>query len=128
MFGDYIKQLRATKGMGSRELSRSVNKAETYISQLERGLIKKPDFETAKQILEELGLTSHRVGEIISAYEIQENAISIEKIKKITITQEDFDNRCKKDALEVFNLVNSLPTKTQEFLKELLYSELMGGV
>ncbi|MEC1155623.1 helix-turn-helix domain-containing protein [Cytobacillus horneckiae] len=38
-----IKNLREKKGIGSRELSRLINKAPTYISQLERGLIKNPD-------------------------------------------------------------------------------------
>lgn len=54
-FGRDIKALRAKRKIGSRELSRLVGKAETYISQLERGLIKKPDYDTAYAIMKHLG-------------------------------------------------------------------------
>lgn len=52
--GRDIKIKRTRKGLGSRELSRLVGKAETYISQLERGLIKNPDYSTLYEIYKHL--------------------------------------------------------------------------
>lgn len=53
--GTDIKLLRIEKGIGSRELSRLVGKAETYISQLERGKIKNPEYDTLYNIFKQLG-------------------------------------------------------------------------
>ncbi|MFC0417740.1 helix-turn-helix domain-containing protein [Cytobacillus solani] len=50
-----IKALRTKRGIGSRELSRLIEKAPTYISQLERGLIKNPDPKTLVEIFKHLG-------------------------------------------------------------------------
>ncbi|GGA34567.1 hypothetical protein GCM10010917_19820 [Paenibacillus physcomitrellae] len=43
-FGSYLKSIRKSKKVPSKELSIRVGKAVTYVSQIERGLIKKPDF------------------------------------------------------------------------------------
>lgn len=60
-FGRDIKALRTKRKIGSRELSRLVGKAETYISQLERGLIKKPDYNTAFAIMKYLDFTESEI-------------------------------------------------------------------
>jgi transcriptional regulator with XRE-family HTH domain len=59
--GKDVKALRTKKGIGSRELSRLVGKAETYISQLERGLIKTPDYNTAFNIMKHLGIREDKI-------------------------------------------------------------------
>jgi transcriptional regulator with XRE-family HTH domain len=59
--GKDVKALRKKKGIGSRELSRLIGKAETYISQLERGLIKTPDYNTAFNIMKHLGIREDKI-------------------------------------------------------------------
>lgn len=54
-FGESVRKLRTNRKIGSRALSRLIGKAETYISQLERGQIKNPDFDAAYQIMKHLG-------------------------------------------------------------------------
>lgn len=55
-FGKELKQLRTSLGVSSKVLSTKVGKAVTYVSQLENGKIKNPDYNTCYQILTELGL------------------------------------------------------------------------
>lgn len=57
-FGKELKVLRNKVGLSSKVLSQKVGKAVTYVSQLERGLIKNPDYDTCRRILAELGLTN----------------------------------------------------------------------
>ncbi|MFJ7993287.1 helix-turn-helix domain-containing protein [Peribacillus frigoritolerans] len=64
-FGRDIKALRTKRKIGSRELSRLIGKAETYISQLERRLIKKPDYDTAYDIVKHLGFTESGIDEFL---------------------------------------------------------------
>ncbi|WJE49882.1 helix-turn-helix transcriptional regulator [Peribacillus frigoritolerans] len=74
--GRDIKALRAKRGIGSRELSRLIGKAETYISQLERGLIKKLDYTTAYAIMKHLGFTESGIDEFLdSFYQIKSPAM-----------------------------------------------------
>lgn len=67
-FGRDIKALRTKRGIGSRELSRLIGKAETYISQLERGLIKKPDYNTSFSILKHLGFKESGIEDFLYDY------------------------------------------------------------
>lgn len=50
-FGQYLKQVRKKSGISTRELSKKVEKGESYVSQIERGLIKNPDYNTAYKLL-----------------------------------------------------------------------------
>ncbi|WP_188048436.1 helix-turn-helix domain-containing protein [Bacillus sp. CH30_1T] len=63
--GRDVKELRTKKGIGSRELSRLIGKAETYISQLERGLIKTPDYNTAFEIFKHLGHREDQIEDVL---------------------------------------------------------------
>ncbi|MEC5260010.1 MULTISPECIES: helix-turn-helix transcriptional regulator [Bacillus amyloliquefaciens group] len=67
-FREDIKNIRIQKKIGSRKLSRLIGKAETYISQLERGLIKSPDYSTCFSIMKELGFAEDRIEEILADY------------------------------------------------------------
>jgi len=125
MFGNYIRQLREECNIGSRELSKKINKAETYISQLERGLIKKPDYETSKLILYYLKLPENQIGEILLKFNILKTVSkqyinSIEPLSERMLTKDYFEEKCKEDALEIYNLINTLPDKTREILKSLM--------
>lgn len=120
MIGDYVKQLRETNGIGSRELSRSINKASAYVSQLERGLIKKPDYDTTKSILEILGVNSEEIESVLQLYKICPNEKSLSQVKKNVLTDDVLETKYRLDAKEVFNFINTLPIRTQELLKEML--------
>ncbi|UAL54464.1 helix-turn-helix domain-containing protein [Metabacillus dongyingensis] len=85
-FGRDIRALRTKRGMGSRELSRLVGKAETYISQLERGLIKKPDYNTAFEIVKLLGFTESGIDKFLESF------YQIKSPLKIAAEAEDVEN------------------------------------
>lgn len=70
-FGSELKRIRKSVGISSKVLSQSVNKAVTYVSQLERGLIKKPDFHTCLQILVELGFTEEEANKTLNFFDIK---------------------------------------------------------
>jgi transcriptional regulator with XRE-family HTH domain len=55
-FGQLVKHKRKGKGLSTRELSRQVGMSSAYISQLERGLVKRPDYDVAKRIADVLGI------------------------------------------------------------------------
>ncbi|MBT2697026.1 helix-turn-helix transcriptional regulator [Bacillus sp. ISL-40] len=67
-FGRDVKALRTKRKIGSRELSRLIGKAETYISQLERGLINKPDLRTAYEIMKHLGWEESNIGKFLDDF------------------------------------------------------------
>ncbi|MBJ8061888.1 helix-turn-helix domain-containing protein [Bacillus cereus] len=70
-FGEELKTLRKRVGMPSKVLSQKVGKAVTYVSQLERELIKNPSYTTCLQILLELGLIKEDAEKMLSYYGIQ---------------------------------------------------------
>ncbi len=70
-FGNELKRIRKSVGISSKVLSQRVNKAVTYVSQLERGLIKKPDFHTCLQILVELGFTEEEANKTLNFFDIK---------------------------------------------------------
>ncbi|WP_170949556.1 helix-turn-helix domain-containing protein [Ureibacillus acetophenoni] len=51
-FGDIIKRYREKLGIGSRELSRRIGMTDTYVAQLERGSIKKPNYYVTKKLID----------------------------------------------------------------------------
>lgn len=63
--GRDIKALRVKRGLSSRSLSRLIGKSETYISQLERGLIKNPDYNTAFDIMKHLGYAENGIEQFL---------------------------------------------------------------
>ncbi|WP_338779135.1 helix-turn-helix transcriptional regulator [Metabacillus sp. FJAT-52054] len=69
-FGQELKKLRKHVGIPSKELSQKVGKAVTYVSQLERELIKNPSFDTCLQILLELGLNKENAERMLNYYGI----------------------------------------------------------
>ncbi|UKS61502.1 helix-turn-helix domain-containing protein [Bacillus toyonensis] len=89
-FGRDIKALRTKRKIGSRELSRLIGKAETYISQLERGLIKKPDYGTAYAIMKHLGWEEKNIEDFLyNFYQIK----SPERIETETEEVADWEER-----------------------------------
>lgn len=69
-FGKELKKLRQKRKYPSKELSKAVGKAITYVSQLERGLIKKPDFQTCYALLSELEFPEDKIEFFLDNFEI----------------------------------------------------------
>jgi len=69
-FGKELKGLRMRAGIGSKELSRMIGKAVTYVSQLERGLIKNPDYNACYSLLETVGFPKHHIDQHLETYGI----------------------------------------------------------
>ncbi|AZV41996.1 hypothetical protein BAOM_1386 [Peribacillus asahii] len=70
-FGEELKSLRKHVGIPSKVLSQKVGKAVTYVSQLERNIIKNPSYSTCLQILMELGLTEEDAKKMLNYYDIR---------------------------------------------------------
>jgi transcriptional regulator with XRE-family HTH domain len=69
-FGKELKRLRNKVGISSKILSTSVGKAVTYVSQLENGKIKNPDFETCLKLLQELGVEKKKIEGVLDYFGI----------------------------------------------------------
>ncbi|MDG4850869.1 helix-turn-helix domain-containing protein, partial [Peribacillus frigoritolerans] len=94
-FGRDIKALRIKRKIGSRELSRLIGKAEAYISQLERGLIKKPDYNTAFAIMKHLGWEEKNIPDLLDSY------YQIQSPERIIAESEEVENWEEKRAAEL---------------------------
>ncbi|MGE1112973.1 helix-turn-helix domain-containing protein [Priestia megaterium] len=149
-FGRDIKALRTKRKIGSRELSRLIGKAETYISQLERGLIKKPDYNTAYDIMKHLEFTESSIDDFLynfhqirspqriesEAQEVanweEKRAAEIEELlsqreEGNDIVQEYPMNKRKKDSINIgsewlTDLIKNLEEKNEEIKMELSFN------
>jgi len=84
-FGQTIKHLRKKAKIASKNLSIQVGKATTYVSQLERGLIKNPDYNTCYKLLELVGVNPDCIEQMLINHGfINELNISIDDIEKMT--------------------------------------------
>lgn len=70
-FGNTIRKFREEFGIGSRELSRMLGMTGSYISQLERGAIKKPNYYTAVKIFECLNIPKDIAATLLSSMGIR---------------------------------------------------------
>lgn len=55
--GDFIKALRKGKNINSVDLAKSLGKSSAYISQIEKGRNKNPDYKILCEILKQLGIS-----------------------------------------------------------------------
>ncbi|MEK4820262.1 helix-turn-helix domain-containing protein [Priestia sp. FSL R5-0680] len=99
-FGRDIKALRTKRKIGSRELSRLIGKAETYISQLERGLIKKSDYNTAYAIMKHLEFTESSIDDFLY------NFYQIKSPKRIESEAQEVATWEEKRAAEIEELLS----------------------
>ncbi len=67
-FGKTLKYLREKARIPSKNLSMQAGKAATYVSQLERGLIKNPNYETCYRLLELIGLEPDSIVKVLSRH------------------------------------------------------------
>ena len=116
--GLFIKWLRESKGIQSTKLSLELEKSRTYISQFEKGKIKKIDYKTARSILEKLGVDENEIDACLKKYNILSNKVlfNIENIvlgisknidcdkiikSKITESRDAWLNDYQKEAKEI---------------------------
>lgn len=151
-FGRDIKALRTKRKIGSRKLSRLIGKAETYISQLERGLIKKPDYNTAYDILRHLEFAESNIEDFLynfyqikspkrieseanevanweekRAAEIEEFLLKKQKATDGTEGKEDIENKFAYNEEDfesewMIELTKNLERKNEEIKMELLFN------
>ncbi|MFD1675966.1 helix-turn-helix domain-containing protein [Alicyclobacillus fodiniaquatilis] len=69
-FGREVKRVRIQAGISSRQLSSKVGKASAYVSQLERGFIRNPDYDTCCKILEQLGINEDQIDIVLEHFGI----------------------------------------------------------
>lgn len=69
-FAEMLKKMRESRGISSRALSAKVNKYHAYVSQIENGRIKNPDFESAKALLKELNVKDDIIDDILRHFDI----------------------------------------------------------
>ncbi|WP_175637912.1 helix-turn-helix domain-containing protein [Metabacillus schmidteae] len=90
-FGDFIRGLRLKNRISSRDLSSKIGKSFAYVSQLERGNIKKPDYETAYQLLEYLNVNQSEINDILNnKYRFSDNDFSFSNKYNLEI---DYNNK-----------------------------------
>lgn len=84
IIGKIIKQERLKKGLSSRKLSEMIGASPTFISQVERGLIKTPSHSYAIKIAEILNINPDRLTDDSKAnpyHDVFTKAVVIEDIK-----------------------------------------------
>lgn len=91
-FGKELKKIREQVGLPSKPLSETIGKAKTYVSQLERGLIKNPDFNSCVNLLKELSFPMEKIEDFLYSfgimseqrkeYELKQNIINLERKEK----------------------------------------------
>jgi transcriptional regulator with XRE-family HTH domain len=71
-FGKLLKFFRQKNGISSRQLSMNVGKTMSYVSQIERGLIKVPRYEVAVALLKCIEVPESRIKDILEQCDIKE--------------------------------------------------------
>lgn len=70
-FGNTLRTFREAVDIGSKQLSRMVNKSEAYVSQVENGRNKNPEYETAFKLMECLGHPKQDIKDFLEFYNIR---------------------------------------------------------
>jgi transcriptional regulator with XRE-family HTH domain len=91
-FGHFLRKAREEVGISSRKLSGMVNKTPTYVSQIERGEIKKPDVQITTKIFEALGFENEKISSLLSSFKIDENHVK-KKNQVIKYDNESFNKK-----------------------------------
>ncbi|MFS0672034.1 helix-turn-helix domain-containing protein [Ornithinibacillus sp. 179-J 7C1 HS] len=66
--GEFIKQRRKAKKINSVELSKELGKGGAYISQIENGHNKKPDFDMLYEIFKRIGIEEERIEDYLESF------------------------------------------------------------
>ncbi|MBD8004559.1 helix-turn-helix domain-containing protein [Bacillus norwichensis] len=94
--GEYLHLLRRSKKINSTELSKAVGKSAAYISQIENGRNKNPDYKTMYEILKHLGIEENKIEDYLYHFNIYSpDYLAWEEERAIAAmqppTEEDFE-------------------------------------
>ncbi|MEI4771000.1 helix-turn-helix transcriptional regulator [Psychrobacillus sp. FJAT-51614] len=131
-FGKELKKIRGQVGYPSKPLSKKIGKAITYVSQLERGLIKNPDFDACVKLLKELSFPINKIEDFLYSFgiiseqrkeqEIQQNIINFELNERVKEEgNEDFIRYNYPWLFNDENAINSMQKKI-EYLETIFNS------
>ncbi|MGK4040905.1 helix-turn-helix transcriptional regulator [Heyndrickxia oleronia] len=144
-FGKYIKALRKVRRMNSTKLSKLIGKSSAYISHLENGRYKNPDYETACRILKLLGVSEEEIEpqlrkfhlytseyltseiENFKTQPIQLKRKACDKIKIDYIKQDDYldlMSKIQQDAKDIALELKDLNVATKKYLIEILQQQI----
>ncbi|MEK4086302.1 helix-turn-helix domain-containing protein [Psychrobacillus sp. FSL K6-1415] len=96
-FGKELKKIRGQVGYPSKPLSEKIGKAITYVSQLERGLIKNPDFDSCVKLLKELSFPINKIEDFLYSFGIVSEQRKEQELKQNKINSES-NERAKEEA------------------------------
>ncbi|MFS1518545.1 helix-turn-helix domain-containing protein [Bacillus sp. SCS-151] len=127
--GATIKKHRKRKGINSKKLSVSIGKSDSYVSHLENGRNKNPDYKTLEKILEIIEVPKVEREGILRVIELRESkpAIKQKKIKTGYINQTTyylFQKQITEDAESIARELEDLNIETKQILIELLQGQV----
>ncbi|MGD6896075.1 helix-turn-helix domain-containing protein [Bacillus infantis] len=68
--GEFIKFWRKAKKINSKELSKEIGKSDSYVSHLENGRYKNPDYETLYEIFKRIGIKEDKIEDYLYHFHI----------------------------------------------------------
>lgn len=97
--GDFIRLLRKSKKINSKELSTVIGKSDSYVSHLENGRNKNPDYATLFEIFKRIGVEKDKIEDYLEYFgflsperEAHEEA---QMLARMYPTEEDFEHMRK---------------------------------
>ena len=91
--GDFIKKHRKAKKINSIELSKTLNKSDSYISHIENGRYKKFDYETMVDIFKAVGIKEEMIEDLLFYF-----GVYSPRIKQL---EEDYEEM-EREQLEIY--------------------------
>jgi transcriptional regulator with XRE-family HTH domain len=88
-FAEYLKLHRKRSGISSKELAKMVGKGLAYVSQIENGRNKNPDFQVAYNLLKIVGVKEDQIENILLNFEI----ISPERVAEEQMIDDEYARR-----------------------------------
>lgn len=103
-FASELKRLRTFAGISTKTLSTKVGKAVTYVSQIENGKIKNPDYSTCYALMKEIGMDVNEIEGFLDYFGIIAPEREHANIKhQIQLSSEVIDNWLAKRHQQVVN-------------------------
>lgn len=100
-FGKELKKIREQVGYPSKPLSEKIGKAKTYVSQLERGRNRNPDFESCVKLLKELSFPINKIEDFLYSFGIMSEQRKEQELQQSIINFER-NERAKEEGNEDF--------------------------
>ncbi|WP_038112167.1 helix-turn-helix domain-containing protein [Tuberibacillus calidus] len=121
-FGQTLRYLRKKAKIGSRELSRKIGKGDAYVSHIENGRIKNLDYETAYQLLKNVGYEESEINGFLEIFGIVDPELEEDLLKQLIKKDEEkqrvlsdpdyqvsqFDDWYYEDKKTLYNLLDNI--------------------